>query len=80
MATLDIVRKHLGKRVEVPGKGGGTLRFAGSVHFSSGIFAGVELDAANGLNDGSVKGKTYFKCRPGHGTLLPGKKIFACSA
>jgi hypothetical protein len=31
---------------------------------------GVELDDATGTHSGSVGGATYFKCPPGHGTLV----------
>ena len=32
--------------------------------------AGVELDAAVGKNNGSVKGVVYFQCAPNHGLLV----------
>lgn len=45
----------------------GTLRFCGSTEFSGGLWAGVELDKAEGKNDGSVAGVQYFTCRMKHG-------------
>ena len=40
----------------------GTLRYLGSTDFAEGTWAGVELDAATGRNNGSVNGKRYFNC------------------
>ena len=40
----------------------GTLRYCGSTDFAEGTWAGVELDAATGRNNGSVNGKRYLNC------------------
>lgn len=45
----------------------GTLQFCGSTEFAGGLWAGVELDQAEGKNDGSVAGVQYFSCRLKHG-------------
>lgn len=45
----------------------GTLRFCGSTEFSGGLWAGVELDKAEGKNNGAVAGVQYFTCRMKHG-------------
>jgi dynactin complex subunit len=48
----------VGERVEVAGKGLGVVRFVGETDFAPNVqWIGVELDAPNGKNDGSVKGK-----------------------
>lgn len=36
--------------------------FCGRVEFAGGVWAGVELPGADGKNDGSVDGISYFKC------------------
>lgn len=46
----------------------GTLRFCGSTEFAGGHWAGVELDDAEGKNNGSVAGVQYFTCPPRHGS------------
>jgi hypothetical protein len=37
-----------------------TIRFVGTTKFAPGIWIGVELDTANGKNDGSIAGIKYF--------------------
>uniref|UniRef100_A0A3B4BN50 CAP-Gly domain-containing protein n=1 Tax=Periophthalmus magnuspinnatus TaxID=409849 RepID=A0A3B4BN50_9GOBI len=61
---------RLGDRVMIAGQKVGTLRFCGSTDFSSGLWAGVELDKPEGKNDGSVAGVQYF-----HGIFAPLSKI-----
>lgn len=61
---------RLGTRVVVQGRHKGTLAFVGSVHYAKGLFAGVELDDPAGKNNGTVKGHSYFKCKPHHGMLV----------
>ena len=53
----------------------GTLEFCGPVDFAGGTWAGVELDEAEGKNDGTVNGITYFNCEPGFGVMVPTNKI-----
>ena len=50
---------QIGDRVIVNGVKEGTLRYIGNTHFAKGIWVGVELDDAQGKNDGSVSGKRY---------------------
>jgi len=52
------------------GRSRGVVRFHGRVSFSTGLFVGVELDQPTGMNDGSVRGQTYFTCEPGHGIFV----------
>ncbi|XP_040264407.1 centrosome-associated protein 350 isoform X1 [Bufo bufo] len=65
----------LGDRVLVSGVQPGTLRFKGETLFADGVWAGVELDKAEGNNDGSLGGSRYFVCSPLHGIFAPPQKI-----
>ena len=47
----------------------GTVRYIGETKFAPGEWAGVELDAALGKNDGTVGGEQYFSCPPMHGVF-----------
>jgi dynactin 1 len=61
----------VGTRVEVIGKGVvGSVAYVGSTLFSSGKWIGVVLDEAKGKNNGTVQGKSYFKCEDGHGIFV----------
>ncbi|XP_037382435.1 kinesin-like protein KIF13B isoform X2 [Talpa occidentalis] len=52
----------------------GIVRYVGPTDFQEGTWIGVELDLPAGRNDGSVGGRTYFRCPPGHGLLVrPGR-------
>ncbi|XP_029114233.1 CAP-Gly domain-containing linker protein 4 isoform X3 [Scleropages formosus] len=66
---------RLGDRVVIAGQKVGTLRFCGSTDFAGGLWAGVELDEAEGKNDGSVAGVQYFACPVRHGIFAPLSKI-----
>jgi len=48
----------------------GHIRFIGTTDFADGEWLGVELDEPIGKNDGSVKGKHYFQCKPLHGLFV----------
>ncbi|XP_021341745.1 centrosome-associated protein 350-like isoform X1 [Mizuhopecten yessoensis] len=75
---------NIGDRVLVTGPRGarspGILLFKGKVTFAPGIWAGVELEAADGRNDGSHEGIRYFTCHPGHGVLVPGDDLMPAPA
>ena len=52
----------------------GVVRYIGPVNFADGVWLGVELKTARGKHDGSVQGRRYFTCTPGHGLLVrPGR-------
>ncbi|XP_065833452.1 CAP-Gly domain-containing linker protein 4-like [Oscarella lobularis] len=53
----------------------GTLRFVGTTEFADGIWLGVELRKPSGKNDGSVKGKRYFTCKPNYGILVRPNRV-----
>ena len=39
------------------------------------MWIGVELRNARGRNDGSVQGRRYFSCKPGHGLMVRPSKL-----
>ncbi|XP_014343317.1 CAP-Gly domain-containing linker protein 4 isoform X4 [Latimeria chalumnae] len=71
-AMLMSLGLKLGDRVIIAGQKVGTLRFCGTTEFASGQWAGIDLDEAEGKNDGSVGGVQYFNCPPKQG-LTPSK-------
>lgn len=48
----------------------GTVGFVGETEFAAGIWVGVILDTPNGKNDGTVRDKSYFCCKPLHGLFI----------
>eukprot|EP00484_Ammonia_sp_Unknown_P025857 CAMPEP_0197038566 /NCGR_PEP_ID=MMETSP1384-20130603/15480_1 /TAXON_ID=29189 /ORGANISM="Ammonia sp." /LENGTH=715 /DNA_ID=CAMNT_0042469017 /DNA_START=49 /DNA_END=2196 /DNA_ORIENTATION=- len=48
----------------------GTIRFIGDTTFKAGLWYGIELDAAKGKNNGTVKSRCYFQCADKHGSFL----------
>ena len=69
----------LGDRVivssQTAGTKTGTLRFLGPADFAAGEWAGVELDAPIGKNDGSVGDRKYFECKAKFGLFAPLHKV-----
>ena len=53
----------------------GVVRYIGPVDFAEGVWLGVELRSPRGKNDGSVRGKRYFSCKPSHGLLVRPNKV-----
>lgn len=65
---VQLARLAVGQRVVYEPKGfTGTIRYLGLASFSTGFWVGIELDAPDGKNDGSVQGERYFSCEPRHG-------------
>uniref|UniRef100_A0A8C4F9P0 Kinesin family member 13A n=1 Tax=Dicentrarchus labrax TaxID=13489 RepID=A0A8C4F9P0_DICLA len=52
------------------GKRRGTVHYVGGVEFAKGIWIGVKLDMAVGKHNGTVQGRVYFRCPPGHGVFV----------
>lgn len=71
--TMDL---PLGTIVTVP-QGRGVVRFVGTTSFKEGKWLGIELDDANGKNDGSIEGIRYFTCRKGYGVFIRPSQIKA---
>ncbi|RUS12603.1 CAP Gly-rich domain-containing protein [Endogone sp. FLAS-F59071] len=69
----SIVPFGLGDRVQLPRRGAdvfGTVRFIGQVTFAEGTWVGVEVNAGEGKNDGSVQGVRYFDVPDKHGLFV----------
>ncbi|XP_066531219.1 CAP-Gly domain-containing linker protein 4 [Hoplias malabaricus] len=70
------VRLHVGMQVLLSSANEmGTVRFLGKTDFAPGLWLGLELRSARGKNDGSVGGRRYFSCRPGHGVLVRPSRV-----
>lgn len=74
-ATDEMPDYVIGDRVLVSNVQPGTLRFKGQTSFINGFWAGVELDASEGSNDGTYDGIVYFQCKEKHGIFAPPDKI-----
>lgn len=67
---------EVGDTVELPGEGGvgdnriGICAYIGKTKFADGVWVGVKFEKPIGKNDGSVSGKTYFKCAKFHGSFV----------
>ncbi|KAG7387803.1 hypothetical protein PHYBOEH_008136 [Phytophthora boehmeriae] len=67
----------VGDRVCIPDKElFGFVRFLGEIASVKGVWVGIELDEAYGKNDGSVKGRYYFRCKPKHGVFARPHQVF----
>lgn len=55
--------------------GTGVIRFIGNTAFARGTWVGVELNTAVGKNNGTIKGKIYFRCNPKKGIFVRTKSI-----
>lgn len=69
-----ITSKHIGQKVRFGDKEG-ILRFVGAVHFTCGIWCGIEFVEPIGKNDGFVNGVRYFACPPKRGLMAPLNKV-----
>ncbi|KAL9139392.1 CAP-Gly domain, partial [Amphidinium carterae] len=69
----------IGQKVSWKGNPG-TVKFSGPVDFASGEWVGIELDAPNGMHDGSVFNTSYFTCTPKHGVFCQPADIGAGGA
>uniref|UniRef100_A0A6Q2WZM4 Kinesin family member 13A n=1 Tax=Esox lucius TaxID=8010 RepID=A0A6Q2WZM4_ESOLU len=57
------------------GKRSGTVHYVGGVEFAKGIWVGVQLDLAVGKHNGTVQGRVYFRCPPGHGVFVKPSRL-----
>ncbi|KAI9106166.1 dynein associated protein-domain-containing protein [Phlyctochytrium arcticum] len=68
-APADKSLPPIGRVVEINGTKG-TVRFAGTTSFATGLWIGIELEAPKGKNDGSVQGTRYFTCEMEYGVFV----------
>lgn len=67
----------IGDRVCIPDKElFGFVRFIGEIEGVKSTWVGIELDQPMGKNDGSVKGRYYFRCKPKHGVFARPHQVF----
>ncbi|XP_051922596.1 kinesin-like protein KIF13A isoform X3 [Hippocampus zosterae] len=57
------------------GKRRGMVHYVGGVEFAKGIWVGVKLDLAMGKHNGTVQGRVYFRCPPGHGVFVKPSRL-----
>ncbi|XP_018567471.1 uncharacterized protein LOC108908047 isoform X2 [Anoplophora glabripennis] len=72
--SCEISNKQIGERVRI-GEKEGILKFVGNVHFSKGVWCGIELTNSTGKNDGIVNGVRYFACADRCGLMAPQSKV-----
>ncbi|DAZ92932.1 TPA: hypothetical protein N0F65_005832 [Lagenidium giganteum] len=71
------INLDVGDRVCIPDKElFGFVRFLGEIEGVRGVWVGIELDEPYGKNDGSVKGRYYFHCKPKHGVFARPHQVF----
>ncbi|XP_030574187.1 CAP-Gly domain-containing linker protein 4 isoform X2 [Archocentrus centrarchus] len=70
------VRLHMGMQVLLSSANEmAVIRYLGTADFAPGLWLGLELRSPKGKNDGSVGGRRYFSCRPGHGVLVRPSRV-----
>lgn len=57
---VDVV---VGDKVFFDGTKSATVRYIGEVHFAAGVWYGLQLLDGGGKHDGTLNGKTYFRCK-----------------
>ncbi|ETO09191.1 hypothetical protein RFI_28196, partial [Reticulomyxa filosa] len=64
----NLIQVNVGDRVRILGNKTGVVRYFGNVDFSNEKLVGIELDSWHpNATNGTVRGKTYFKCDRGRG-------------
>lgn len=62
-------------RVQVKGRGKGSIRFVGPTYFGPHLWYGVQLDSKLGRSNGMVQSMRYFQCTPNHGIFVREEKL-----
>ncbi|KAK9507477.1 hypothetical protein O3M35_007329 [Rhynocoris fuscipes] len=66
---------HIGRKVCISGCKIGILRYYGQTELGPGNWCGIELESAEGTNDGSINGVRLFNCSPSHGLFEQESKV-----
>jgi len=69
----------VGQKVTWQGQSG-TVKFVGKPDFANEEMVGIALDAAKGMHNGSLFGKTYFECPDKHGVFCKATELGAGGA
>ncbi|KOH52601.1 BIK1p Microtubule-associated protein [Saccharomyces cerevisiae] len=73
---MDRYQRKIGCFIQIPNLGRGQLKYVGPVDTKAGMFAGVDLLANIGKNDGSFMGKKYFQTEyPQSGLFIQLQKV-----
>jgi len=72
--ALNSIGIHVGDNVIVSGTPG-IVKYTGFTHFAKGLWIGITIEKAIGLNNGSVDEIEYFKAPPKCGVFAPPHKV-----
>lgn len=73
---MDRYQRKIGCIIQIPNLGRGQLKYVGPVDTKAGMFAGVDLLANIGKNDGSFMGRKYFDTEyPQSGLFIQLQKV-----
>lgn len=77
MSEVASENLSVGLEVNIRGKTErkGTIRFVGPTKFATGEWVGVEFDAAEGKNNGTINGVEYFSCPENHGMFVRKSRV-----
>eukprot|EP00949_MAST-11_sp_MAST-11-sp1_P004583 g4583.t1 len=71
----ELTGLSIGQEIQLKSGKRGTIRFLGQTSFAAGSWVGIELFAAVGRNNGTVKGVQYFSCKPLHGIFVRSSSV-----
>eukprot|EP00794_Sanderia_malayensis_P012185 gene12185-13443_t len=74
---IEVEGLKIGDTVQLGTGKAAKVRFLGETKFADGLWAGLELNIAEGKNNGSVNGISYFDCPPRHGLFIKAEKLTA---
>jgi len=75
LTPINGKRMCVADRVQVQGRGKGSIRFVGPTYFGPHLWYGVQLDQKLGRNNGMVQQIRYFQCSPNHGVFVREEKL-----
>jgi len=75
LTPINGKRMCVNDRVEVKGRGKGSIRFIGPTYFGPHLWYGIQLDQKLGRSNGMVQSLRYFQCQPKHGVFVREEKL-----